>query len=235
MKIRRAEERGTARFDWLNSRHTFSFGHYYDPRHMGFGPLRVINDDRVDPGAGFPPHGHADMEIISYVVEGGLEHKDSIGTGSVISPGDVQRMSAGKGIRHSEYNASATDTVRFLQIWIIPDAKGIDPGYEQKRFFEAPGDSGHFKLVGSRDGRKGSITIHQDVNLYAGRFDGEDTIELDIASDRLVWVQIVQGEIRLQGERLKEGDGVAFEQGQALSFSDASDAEVLVFDMTAEV
>ncbi|MFT6791859.1 MAG: redox-sensitive bicupin YhaK (pirin superfamily) [Cellvibrionaceae bacterium] len=233
MKIRHAEDRGIANFDWLKSRHSFSFGHYYDPQHMGFGPLRVINDDRVDPGAGFPPHGHADMEIISYVVSGGLEHKDSIGTGSVILPGDVQRMSAGKGIRHSEYNASAEAPVHFLQIWIIPETQGIDAGYEQKRFFEGCSDDGQFKLVGSRDGRDGSITIHQDVNLYAGRFGNADAVSLDIHSDRLAWVQLVQGEINLKGEKLTQGDGVAFEKGETLSFSEANHAEVLVFDMTA--
>ena len=236
MRIRKAEDRGNAEFDWLKSRHTFSFGHYYDPQHMGHGPLRVINDDRVDPAAGFPPHSHADMEIISYVVKGGLEHKDSIGTGSVITPGEVQRMSAGKGISHSEYNASKQDPVRFLQIWVLPERKGITPSYEQKRFFNDADKEGDFKLVGSRDGREGSITIHQDVNLYAGRFHSANQASLSLAADRLGWVQVVQGSIQLNGENLKEGDGVAFEKTDApkiLNFSDAKKAEVLVFDMTA--
>jgi len=235
MKIRRAEERGVAKFDWLNSRHTFSFGHYYDPKHMGLGPLRVINDDIVDPAGGFAPHGHEDMEIISYVIKGSLEHKDSIGTGSVITPGEVQRMSAGKGIRHSEYNGSKSEAVRFLQIWIVPQSKGIDPSYEQKRFFENAADEGNFKLVGSVDGREGSITIHQDVNMYAGRFNDGAGAELNLSVDRYGWVQVAQGEITLNGEQLKEGDGVALEQGGLLKFSDANQAEVIVFDMTQQV
>ena len=166
LTLRRAEERGRANLGWLDSRHSFSFGHYYDPEHMGFGPLRVINDDRVAPGGGFPTHPHGDMEIVSYVLEGGLAHKDSLGTGSVIRPGDVQRMSAGSGIRHSEFNASKTEPVHFLQIWIVPERQGLEPGYEQKTF-SAEEKRGKLRLVGSRDGREGSVTIHQDVDLYA--------------------------------------------------------------------
>lgn len=237
MRIRKANERGTANIHWLNSKHTFSFGDYYDPAHMGHGPLRVINDDRVDPGAGFPPHSHSDMEIISYVVDGGLEHKDSIGTGSVITPGEVQRMSAGRGIRHSEYNTSGVDPVRFLQIWIIPDARGIPASYEQKRFFASDEDQGSFKLVGSRNGVNGSVTIHQDVNLYAARFNNGDQDELEVAADRLAWVQVVRGAITLNGEKLSEGDGAAFEKSEldkTLSFVSDEQSEVLVFDVTAD-
>lgn len=237
MKIRRATDRGKANFEWLDSNHTFSFGHYYDPHHMGHGPLRVINDDRVKPSGGFPGHGHSNMEIISYVIEGGLRHKDSIGTGSVITPGEVQRMSAGKGIWHSEYNASKDDDVHFLQIWIIPERDGIEPSYEQKRFFSATNDNGHFKLVGSRDGRDNSVTIHQDVNLYAGRFDKDDNATVTIEPGRLAWVQMVKGSITLNGETLREGDGVAIQKASAetsLKFDQADQAEVLVFDMTAK-
>ena len=236
MRIRQAKDRGVANFEWLNSKHTFSFGHYYDPEHMGHGPLRVINDDRVDPGAGFPTHGHSDMEIISYVVEGGLEHKDSIGTGSVITPGEVQRMSAGNGIRHSEYNTSSEHPVHFLQIWILPERQGIVPSYEQRRFFNSPDDHGAFKLVGSRTGKDNSVTIHQDVNLFAGRFLQGDSERLTIAPERLAWVQVVQGHVSLNGQALQEGDGVAFDvtgAEKALTFNNTEAAEVLVFDMTA--
>ena len=166
VQIRKSEDRGKANFGWLDSRHSFSFGHYYDPRHMGFGHLRVINEDRVAPGEGFPAHPHSDMEIISYVLEGALEHRDSLGTGSVIRPGDVQRMSAGKGIRHSEFNASRSEPVHFLQIWIIPERRGLEPGYEQKSF-PVEEKRGQLRLVASRDGREGSVTIHQDASLYA--------------------------------------------------------------------
>ena len=236
MKIRRAQERGVANYDWLNSRHSFSFGDYFDPQHRGHGPLRVINDDRVSPGAGFPPHAHADMEIISYVVEGGLAHKDSIGSGSTIVPGEVQRMSAGRGIRHSEYNASDSDPVRFLQIWVVPEKRGLEASYEQKHFFKGKEDCGHFKLVGSREGRHGSVVIHQDLDFYAGRFNGDDSAELQIAAGRLGWVQIVKGGITVNGEEVGEGDGIALdlsENDKILKFSAAKHAEVLVFDMVA--
>lgn len=232
LTVRKSEERGRANFGWLDSKHSFSFGHNHDPRHMGFGPLRVINDDRVAPGGGFPAHPHSDMEIISYVLEGGLEHKDSIGTGSVIRPGDVQRMSAGSGIRHSEFNASKTEPVHFLQIWIIPDRKGLAPGYEQKAFTDAE-KRGQLRLIGSRDGRDGSVTIHQDVDLYATLLAKSDTVDHVIAPGRGGWVQVARGSVRLNGEELNEGDGVAVSVSGALSIEGRDDAEVLLFDMGA--
>jgi redox-sensitive bicupin YhaK (pirin superfamily) len=197
---------------------------------MGFGPLRVINDDRVAPGGGFPAHPHSDMEIISYVLEGAMEHKDSLGTGSVIRPGDVQRMSAGTGIRHSEFNASKTDPVHFLQIWIMPERKGIEPGYEQKAFADAE-KRGRLRLVGSRDGRDGSVTIHQDVDLYATLLRGGDIVEHTIAAGRGGWVQVARGSVELNGTTLREGDGVAVTASGPLRIEGLADAEVLLFDM----
>lgn len=232
LKIRRSEERGKADFGWLDSRHSFSFGHYQDPRHMGFGPLRVINEDRVAGGGGFPAHPHADMEIISYVLDGALEHKDSLGTGSVIRPGDVQRMSAGTGVRHSEFNASKTDPVHFLQIWIIPEKRAIAPSYEQKSF-AGPEKRGRFRLIGSRDARDGSVTIHRDVDLYAGLFDGAETATHTVRDGRTAWVQVARGEAELNGASLKAGDGVAIEAPGELRLANGRDAEVLLFDMAA--
>jgi quercetin 2,3-dioxygenase len=236
LTLRKAEERGRANFGWLDSRHTFSFGSYFDPAHMGFGPLRVINDDRVAGGEGFPPHPHADMEIVSYVVDGALEHKDSIGTGSVIRPGDVQRMSAGSGIRHSEFNASPTEPVHFLQIWIIPEKKGLKPGYEQKSF-PASEKRGKLRLVGSRDGRDGSVTIHQDVDLYASVLDASDAVTHELKHGRKAWVQVARGAVSLNGLDLREGDGVAVEEPGVLKLepgATANDgAEVLLFDLAA--
>ena len=231
LALRKSDDRGRANFGWLDSRHTFSFGGYHDAAHMGFGPLRVINDDRVAPGGGFSPHGHADMEIVSYVLDGALEHKDSLGTGSVIRPGDVQRMSAGTGIRHSEFNASKTEPVHFLQIWIIPESRGIAPGYEQKSF-PAEDKRGKLRLVGSRDGRENSVTIHQDVDLYATLVSAGETVTHEIAPERLGWVQVATGEVRLNGEDLRPGDGVAVGGGGTLVLEGITDAEVLVFDMT---
>ncbi|PSB21821.1 quercetin 2,3-dioxygenase [filamentous cyanobacterium CCP2] len=231
--LRSAQERGAANFGWLDSRHTFSFGNYYDPNHMGFADLRVINEDKVSPGQGFGKHGHRDMEIISYVLEGALEHKDSIGTGSVIRPGDVQRMSAGTGIFHSEFNASTTEPVHFLQIWILPDTKGIEPGYEQKTFFEAE-KRGKLRLVGSRDGREGSITIHQDVNLYATSLQAGDTVNYSLAEGRVAWLQVAKGAVQLNGQTLTAGDGAAVaEEPQITLQGTANNAEVLLFDMAA--
>ena len=228
--LRKAAERGVADFGWLDSRHTFSFGHYHDPAHMGFGPLRVINDDRVAPGGGFPPHPHADMEIVSYVVDGGLEHKDSIGTGSVIRPGEIQRMSAGTGIRHSEYNASQTDSVHFLQIWIVPERKGLPPSYAQAEWGGLPVREG-LRLIASGDAREGSVRIHRDVDLYNAHLDGTETAELALRPGRIAWVQVVRGSVSLNELALAEGDGAAIEQEAALRLHDGEAAEVLVFDM----
>jgi redox-sensitive bicupin YhaK (pirin superfamily) len=230
LTIRKAEDRGRSDFGWLDSRHTFSFGEYHDPGHMGFGPLRVINDDRVAPGAGFGAHPHRDMEIVSYVLEGGLEHKDSIGTGSVIRPGDVQRMSAGTGIRHSEFNASKTEPVHFLQIWIMPEENGIAPGYEQKAF--GPDEKlNRLRLVGSRDGRDGSVTIRQNVDLYAARLGPGARLEHVIAPGRLAWIQLAQGEAKLNGTLLRQGDGAALTANGPIVLEGTGDAEILLFDM----
>ncbi len=242
--VRPAQERGVANFGWLDSRHTFSFGGYSDPNHMGFADLRVINEDKVTPGQGFGTHAHQDMEIISYVLEGALEHKDSIGTGSIIRPGDVQRMSAGTGIRHSEFNASQTEPVHFLQIWILPEQKGIEPGYEQKSFSEAE-KRGKLRLVGSREGRDGSITIHQDVDFYAASLQTGEEVSHTLAAGRVAWLQVVRGSMQLNDQSLMAGDGVAcsprYPQGVApkspqeslITLKGSTDAEVLLFDMAA--
>ncbi|MBK3735050.1 hypothetical protein FBZ83_11892 [Azospirillum brasilense] len=228
--IRNRDERGAVNMGWLNSKHSFSFGHYYDPAHMGFRALRVINDDRVIPGAGFPTHGHADMEIVSYVLDGALEHKDTLGTSSVIRPGDVQRMSAGSGIRHSEYNASKKDPVHFLQIWILPNEEGMVPGYEQKAF-EREEKQGRLRLVGSQDGRDGSVVIHQDVDLYATLLDEGDSVTHELSPGRHAWVQVARGQVRLNGEILKEGDGAAISKEESLTLDGVVSAEVLLFDL----
>ena len=231
--LRPAQERGSAYFGWLDSRHTFSFGEYYDPNHMGFADLRVINEDKVTPGQGFGTHGHRDMEIISYVLEGALEHKDSIGTGSVIRPGDVQRMSAGTGIMHSEYNASQTEPVHFLQIWILPAQKGIAPGYEQKTFTDAE-KLGKLRLVGSQDGRDGSITIHQDVDFYASVLQEGDDVSHALKDGRVAWLQVARGAIQLNDQVLTAGDGVAISHEPVITLrGNANDTEVLLFDMAA--
>ena len=232
LTLRRSEDRGRADFGWLDSRHSFSFGDYHDARHMGFGPLRVINDDRVAPGGGFPTHPHADMEIISYVLEGALEHKDSLGTGSVIRPGDVQRMSAGTGVRHSEFNASKTEPVHFLQIWIIPEKQGMAASYEQKSFADAD-KRGRLRLVGSREGRDGSVTIHQDVDFHAALLSAGDAVTHQLAAGRGAWVQLARGSVTLNGETLKEGDGAAVTTPGALHLEGVASAEVLLFDMGA--
>jgi redox-sensitive bicupin YhaK (pirin superfamily) len=230
--IRKSEDRGKANFGWLDSRHSFSFGHYYDPSHMGFGPLRVINEDRVAPGEGFPTHPHSDMEIISYVLEGALEHRDSLGTGSVIRPGDVQRMSAGKGIRHSEFNASRSEPVHLLQIWIIPERRGIEPGYEQKSFPDEE-KRGRLRLVASSDGREGSVKVHQDASLYATILGKGQRVAHELAAGRVAWVQIAKGSARLNGEALEAGDGAATNASGTLELEGVRDAEVLLFDMAA--
>lgn len=230
--LRAAAERGRANHGWLDSAHTFSFSSYYDPQYMGFGPLRVINDDRVIPGAGFDTHGHQNMEIVSYVLEGALAHRDSLGNGSVIRPGDVQRMSAGAGIRHSEFNHSQTDPVHFLQIWIIPDRAGYPPSYEQK-YFGVAEKRGRLCLVASRDGRAGSVTLHQDVNMYAALLDGKDAADFDLPEGRLAWIQVARGEVRVNGQRLIEGDGLAMDEAGRLHLDGAQAAEALLFDMSA--
>jgi quercetin 2,3-dioxygenase len=228
--IRKSEERGAANFGWLDSKHTFSFGEYHDPAHMGFGPLRVINEDRVAPGGGFPTHPHRDMEIISYVLDGALAHKDSTGENAVIRPGDVQRMSAGTGVRHSEFNASASDPVHFFQIWVIPDRTGLKPGYEQKNF-SLEEKRGRLRLVGSRDGRDGSVTIHQDVNLYATRLEKGEAAALKLAPGRGAWIQVAEGELTVNGKPLKGGDGMAVSGTGELRLESAASTEALVFDM----
>jgi len=230
VKIRRSAHRGTANFGWLDSRHTFSFGDYYDAGHMGFGVLRVINEDRVAPGKGFETHAHRDMEIISYVLEGALEHKDSLGNGSVIRPGDVQRMSAGTGIRHSEFNQSSAAQVHFLQIWILPERAAMSPGYEQKHFASAQ-LSGALTLVGSRDGRAGSVTIHQDVDLYAAILAEHARVVHPLRTGREAWLQVARGTVLCNGERLDQGDGVAVNDSDALEIVAIADAELLLFDM----
>jgi quercetin 2,3-dioxygenase len=231
LTIRPAQDRGIANFGWLDSRHTFSFGEYHDPNHMGFADLRVINEDKVAPEKGFPTHGHRDMEIVTYVLEGALEHKDSIGTGSVIRPGDVQRMSAGTGIQHSEYNASNSEPVHLLQIWILPEQKGIEPGYEQKNFASTE-KQGKLKLVGSRNGRDGSITIHQDIDLYAAALSEGDSVSYTFTPNRVGWVQVARGEVQLNDQTLSAGDGVAIAQESLIRLQGvAQNAEVLLFDM----
>lgn len=231
--VRPSEERGLADHGWLNSRHSFSFADYFDPEHVEFGPLRVINEDRVVPGAGFGAHGHRDMEIISYVLSGALAHKDSMGTSSVIKPGNVQRMSAGTGVRHSEFNHSHTTPVHFLQIWIHPERVGLPPSYEEK-IFEQAEKRGQLRLIGSPDGALGSVVIHQDVRLYAGLFDGAETAEFVLAPGRRAYVHVVQGQITVNGVALSAGDAVKLTEEPAVLLTDGTDAEVLLFDLPGE-
>jgi redox-sensitive bicupin YhaK (pirin superfamily) len=230
MIIRRANERGHADHGWLNSYHTFSFADYYDPKFMGFRSLRVINEDRVEPSKGFGTHGHKDMEIISYVLEGALEHKDSMGTNGVIKPGDVQRMSAGTGVRHSEFNGSKDDLVHFLQIWIVPDKANHAPSYEQKNFAD-PEKRGRLRLVASPDGQDGSVTIHQDARLYAGLFDKSESASFDLAAGRHAWIHVAKGSINVNGEILKTGDAAAIDDAGKIELSGGENAEVLLFDL----
>ncbi len=230
IKLRASDDRGRADFGWLDSRHSFSFGHYLDPEHMGFGPLRVINEDRVVPGRGFDTHGHRDMEILSYVLDGALEHTDSLGNGSIIRPGELQRMTAGTGVRHSEYNASNTEPVHFLQIWILPEAEGLAPGYEQTAF-PLQEQRGRLHLIASRDGREGSVTVHQDLNLYAGVFDAGETLEFALKKQRLRWLQLVRGQAELAGLHLHAGDGVAIQQAELPALTISEQSELLLFDM----
>lgn len=228
--LRPASERGHADHGWLDTRHTFSFADYHDPRHMGFRALRVINDDRVKPGHGFGTHPHRDMEIVSYVLDGALEHKDSMGTGSVIRPGDVQRMSAGTGVRHSEFNHSKSEGVRFLQIWILPERTGITPSYEQKTF-PAEERKNRLRLVASRDGRDGSLTVHQDVALHAAVLDDGAAVTHALAPGRHAWVQVAKGSASLNGHELGEGSGAAVSGEPAITLTGRGAAEILVFDL----
>lgn len=230
MEIRRARERGFADHGWLRTFHTFSFADYYDPNHMGFRALRVINEDRVQAGRGFGTHPHRDMEIVSYVLEGELQHKDSMGNGSVIRPGDVQRMSAGTGVLHSEFNPSRTDLVHFLQIWIIPDRAGYAPSYEQKTFPHED-KAGKLRLIVSSDGRDGSVTAHQDVAVYAGAVSAGQRLEHAVSNDRYAWVQVVRGNVTVNGEPLEAGDGAAFDRSSRVEIGSGTAGEVLLFDL----
>ncbi|SLN61823.1 pirin family protein [Oceanibacterium hippocampi] len=227
---RSAAERGVERLDWLHSKHSFSFGRYFDPQHMGHGPLRVINEDKVVPGAGFGEHGHRDMEIISFVLNGALAHRDTLGSGSVIRRGQIQRMSAGTGIRHSEFNASETEAVHFLQIWIEPERKGLAPGYEEKAVdLDTPG----IRLIGSRDGRDGSVTIHRDADLYVVRPEPGKALRHSLRPGRIAWVQSTAGQMLVNGTRLAAGDGAAIDDLDSLEFVANDNAEALLFDMAA--
>lgn len=230
IKVRPSRERGHANHGWLDTHYTFSFSNYYDPRHMGFRDLRVINEDRIAPGQGFGTHGHRDMEILTYVVSGGLEHRDSMGNGEVIRPNEWQRMSAGTGVMHSEFNASKEEPVHLLQIWLLPEAEGIRPGYEQKVF--APEEkTGKLKLVASREGREESLKIHQNVALYNAVLRGGEAVEHRFAPGRHAWVQVIQGAVTLNGTPLSAGDGAAVSDETALDIRAVEDAEILLFDL----
>ena len=232
IKVRKSNERGHFNFGWLDTFHTFSFGDYYDPQHLGFSALRVINEDTVAAGAGFPTHGHRDMEIITYILEGALEHKDSLGTGSVIKPGDIQRMSAGSGIHHSEFNPSKADPTKLLQIWILPKQRNLQPSYEQIRVpFEDR--SGKLKLVGSPDGRDGSVTIQQDVELYASILKASDNVTHTLKSQRAAWIQVAEGDVEVNGVALTAGDGAAVTKETELKLKASTAAELLLFDLPA--
>jgi redox-sensitive bicupin YhaK (pirin superfamily) len=229
-QIRRGNERGFADHGWLKSFHSFSFADYFDPRHVEFGALRVINEDRVQAGAGFGTHGHRDMEIISYVLEGSLAHQDSMGNGSTIRPGDVQRMSAGTGVRHSEYNGSNQEPVHFLQIWITPGTAGLPPSYEERRF-EAAEKRGRLRLIASPDRADGSVLLHQDARLYAGLFDGAERASLTVAPGRRVYVHVARGAIQVNGVALTAGDALKLTETPAVLLDQGREAEVLVFDL----
>lgn len=230
LRLRQADQRGHEDQGWLDSRHTFSFADYHDPEHMGFGPLRVINEDRVQPGKGFGTHSHRDMEIVSYVLAGELRHEDSIGHASTLRPGCVQRMTAGTGVRHSEMNGSDSEPLHFLQIWILPESQGLEPGYEEKTI-SSDAAQGRLQLIGSRDGRDGSLTIHQDVELYAARLADDDALRHRLAPGRRAWVQVVRGTVRVNGEHLDAGDGAAIEDEDHVAIHGLADAEVLLFDL----
>jgi redox-sensitive bicupin YhaK (pirin superfamily) len=230
LTLRKSQDRGYADHGWLKSHHSFSFADYFDPAHMGFGNLRVINEDRIAPGTGFGTHSHRDMEIVSYVLDGAIGHKDSIGNGASIVPGEVQRMSAGTGIAHSEYNHAADRTTHFLQIWLLPDRQGITPSYEQKAFADAE-KRGRLRLVASPDGRDGSVTIHADASMYAGLFSNDERAELALDPKRLAYVHLVRGELHANGQALQAGDAVRLDGEARLVLDHGRDAEVIVFDL----
>src|SRR5262245_50401664 len=229
-EIRRSTDRGYADHGWLKSFHSFSFADYFDPEHVEFGPLRVINEDRVAPGQGFGTHGHRDREIISYVLSGELAHKDSLGNGSTIRPGDVQRMSAGSGVRHSEFNPSASEGVHFLQIWIHPNVRNIAPSYEEKQF-SAQEKRGRLRLIASPDRAEGSVLIHQDARVYAGLFDGAEAAQLDVAKSRWIYVHVARGAVTANGVALNAGDAMQITDASSLQLGEAREAEVIVFDL----
>lgn len=230
IRIRKSDERGHFHHGWLDTYHTFSFDQYYDPNFMGFRSLRVINEDRVQPGMGFPTHPHRDMEILTYPLEGALQHRDSMGTGSIIRPGELQRMSAGTGITHSEFNASRTEPVHLLQIWLLPERKGLKPSYEQKAFPEAE-RRGRLRLVASQDGRDGSLTVHQDVSLYAGLLEPGQKVSHRLEPSRSAWVQVARGKVHLNGSALEAGDGAAISKQQEIELGSEDAAEILLFDL----
>jgi redox-sensitive bicupin YhaK (pirin superfamily) len=230
LQIRKSEDRGIANHGWLHSHHTFSFGHYQDPQHTGFGPLLVINEDRVQPAQGFGTHGHRDMEIISYVLDGALEHKDSMGTGSVLHYGDVQRMTAGTGVRHSEFNHSRSELVHFLQIWIEPNVQGIAPGYEEKHF-NPESKKGQLRLIASPDGRADSVLIHQDAAIYASILNGDDQAQHQLAPGRTAYLHVVRGHLTVNGVALATGDALKVTKENLLTLGQAEAAEVLLFDL----
>jgi redox-sensitive bicupin YhaK (pirin superfamily) len=228
-QVRKAQERGHFDFGWLNTYHTFSFGQYYDPEFMGFRSLRVINEDWVQAGGGFPTHPHRDMEIVTYILEGALQHKDSMGNGSAIRPGEVQRMTAGTGITHSEYNPSKSEPVHLLQIWLMPEQRGLKPSYEQKTY-PAEEKRGRMRLIASRDGREGSVTIHQDADIYAGLLNGEE-INFPLRPERHAWVQVARGTVTVNGQELGPGDAAAITAEEQVRLGPGKDAEVLLFDL----
>ncbi len=230
INVRKSEDRGLAALDWLHSQHTFSFADFHDPEQMGFGPLRVINEDQIQPGTGFGTHGHRDMEILSYILEGELEHQDDMDNGSIIRPGEIQRMSAGTGVRHSERNPSADTRNRFFQIWILPEAAGIEPGYEQNKIPEGARD-GKLCLIGSRDGRGDSVTIHQDAELYSSILQPGDKVTYELAGGRGVWVQLASGAIEINGAALAIGDGASIVEETVLEITASTESEFLLFDL----
>lgn len=230
ISLRPSAARGHANHGWLDSFHSFSFAHYYDPAHMGFRALRVINEDEIAPGTGFGTHGHHDMEIVTYVTEGALEHRDSMGEHSIIRPGEVQRMTAGTGIRHSEFNASHAERVKLLQIWLLPAEEGLRPGYEQKAFSDAEKHN-QLRLIAAPDGRDGAVTIHQDVNLYAAKLDAGTTVSLPLPVGRGAWLQMVAGTVSVNGQSLRTGDGAAVEQVDVVTIVADTTSEFLLFDL----